>query len=112
MVLGIGLNVEIAEDQFPPELRDTATSLLIAGGARPVSDLLGSLLNALDRWTAAAHDEVLGAWRERDALHGSRIAWEGGEGTAAGVDDSGALLGDTGSGRVALDAREVHLRRG
>ena len=35
VVLGIGINVDIPEDRFPPELRETATSLLIADGARP-----------------------------------------------------------------------------
>ena len=30
-------------------------------------------------------------------------------GTAAGIDDSGALLVDTDDGRVALQAGEVHL---
>ena len=108
-VLGIGLNVDITEDQFPPELRDTATSLLIADGARPVEELLGLLVDALGRWLEAPPADVLSAWRERDALKGERIGWEGGQGVAAGIDDSGALLVDTDDGRIALDAGEVHL---
>ena len=59
------------------------------------------------RWLVAA--DVLAAWRERDALQGRPIGWEGGGGTAAGIDDSGALLVDTAEGRVALQAGEVHL---
>ena len=103
-MLGIGLNVDVAE--FPPELRDTATSLGIAGGVEPV---LSSLLGALGRWLDAPAAEVLAAWRQRDALKGERVGWGEGEGVAAGIDDSGALLVDSDTGRVALDAGEVHL---
>src|SRR3954447_7540896 len=50
-VLGIGLNVAIRPDDFPPELRDTAGTL-----GREPSDLeptLNELLRALERWLAA-----------------------------------------------------------
>ena len=110
-VLGIGLNVNVEEDHCPPELRETATSLLIADGERPVEDVLGLLLDALRRWLAAPPEDVLLAWRERDALKGERIGWGGPSGVAAGIDDSGALLVDTDDGRVTLDAGEVHLAK-
>jgi BirA family biotin operon repressor/biotin-[acetyl-CoA-carboxylase] ligase len=112
LALGIGLNVDIPEDEFPPELRETATSLLIADGERPLSELLALLLDALERWLEAPPADVLSAWRERDALKGEPIGWGGGSGVAAGIDDSGALLVDTDDGRVALDAGEVHLTKG
>jgi len=109
-VLGIGLNVSISAEQLPDELRDTATSIAASGGGRHrVEDLLKTLLTVLDRRLGQKPAEVLGAWRERDALLGSAISWGGGEGVAAGVDYSGALLVDTADGRVALDAGEVHL---
>jgi BirA family transcriptional regulator, biotin operon repressor / biotin---[acetyl-CoA-carboxylase] ligase len=112
VVLGIGVNVDIPEDDFPPELRETATSLLIADGARPLEELLGVLVDALGRWLEAPAEDVLSAWRERDALKGQPIGWgEDGSGVAAGIDDTGALLVDTDSGRVTLDAGEVHLVR-
>ena len=72
--------------------------------------MLEALLPALDRRLSDAPARLLEAWRGRDALRGSRISWRDGEGTAAGVDDTGALLVDTGAGRVALQAGEVHLR--
>jgi BirA family biotin operon repressor/biotin-[acetyl-CoA-carboxylase] ligase len=110
-VLGIGLNVGIEE--FPPELRDTATSLRLAGATLSSADALSALLTALNRWLPRPADEVLAAWRSRDALLGRTVRWQNGrkEGTAAGVDDSGALLVDTPDGRVSLDAGEVHLER-
>ena len=55
--------------------------------------------------------EVLAAWRDRDGLLGERVQWAEGEGEAAGIDDSGALLVETGGGQVVLDAGEVHLLR-
>ena len=58
-----------------------------------------------------AADEVLAAWRERDALLGAPVAWDGGRGTAAGITDGGALRVETDAGIVELDAGEVHLRR-
>lgn len=111
-VLGIGLNVSTAAEELPPELRDTATSVAAAGGgAHRIEEVLGPLLTALDRRLGQKPAEVLAAWRERDALHGSAVSWDEGEGVAAGVDDSGALLVDTAGGRVTLDAGEVHLSR-
>ena len=112
-VVGIGLNVLTPPEAFPEELRDTATSLAAAApDARlSVRDCLGALLAALDRRLEAEPEEVLAAWRERDALRGERIAWGEGEGVAAGVDDAGSLLVDTDSGRLALGAGEVHLER-
>jgi BirA family biotin operon repressor/biotin-[acetyl-CoA-carboxylase] ligase len=108
-VLGIGLNVAIRPDDFPPELRDTAGTL-----GRAPADLeptLRQLLEALDRWLDADQETVIAAWRARDALEGRRIEWADGAGKAVGIDDAGRLLVGTSSGTVALDAGEVHLSR-
>jgi BirA family biotin operon repressor/biotin-[acetyl-CoA-carboxylase] ligase len=111
-VIGIGLNVTAGADAFPPELRDTATSLHAASASRPtVAETIETLLPALGARLDTPQDELLDAWRARDALRGRRIAWNGGEGVAAGIDDSGALLVETGDGLATLDAGEVHLRR-
>ncbi len=109
-VLGVGLNVLIRE--FPGELAETATSLLLesSDAESPSPELLlRELLLGLERRLGEDPAAVLDAWRGRDALHGSGVSWNGGEGTAAGIDDSGALLVDTSKGRMALDAGEVHL---
>ncbi|HEX2414450.1 MAG TPA: biotin--[acetyl-CoA-carboxylase] ligase [Thermoleophilaceae bacterium] len=106
-VLGIGLNV--LTTGFPPELEGIATSLTLAGSDLTVEEVLAALLHELDRWLRRPHDRVLAAWRERDALRGGPVRWGGGQGTAAGIDSSGALLVDTPGGRVVLDAGEVHL---
>jgi BirA family transcriptional regulator, biotin operon repressor / biotin---[acetyl-CoA-carboxylase] ligase len=101
-VLGVGVNVSDA----PP--LEHATSL---GSAIGTEELLERLLLALDDWLSRPLPEVLAAWRSRDALVGETVRWQHGSGKAVGIDESGALLVDTGSGRVALQAGEVHLLR-
>ncbi|MEX1141532.1 MAG: biotin--[acetyl-CoA-carboxylase] ligase [Thermoleophilaceae bacterium] len=105
-VLGIGVNTGV--HRFPHELREIATTLTL--DAPDV--LLAPLVSELGRWTAAGSDEVLAAWRGRDAVDGSPVRWQDGEGIARGVDDSGSLLVETANGeRIALGAGEVHLLR-
>jgi BirA family transcriptional regulator, biotin operon repressor / biotin---[acetyl-CoA-carboxylase] ligase len=105
-IVGIGLNTGVRE--FPEELRETATTLHLSSPEVAVEPLLP----ALDRWLAADQADILAAWRARDALLGSTVRWQDGEGTARGVDDSGSLLVETATGElVALGAGEVHLQR-
>jgi BirA family transcriptional regulator, biotin operon repressor / biotin---[acetyl-CoA-carboxylase] ligase len=108
-VLGIGLNV--TTEDFPAGLH--ATSLRLAGASATVDQALVALLDALQLWLPRPAPDVLAAWRSRDALAGRSVRWANGArtGTAAGVDDGGALIVDTPDGRVALDAGEVHLER-
>jgi BirA family biotin operon repressor/biotin-[acetyl-CoA-carboxylase] ligase len=105
-VVGIGLNTGVGE--FPDDLRETATTLHLPSPEAALAPLLA----ALDRWLAADRADILAAWRIRDALLDQPVRWQDGEGTARGIDDSGALLVDTPSGRrVTLDAGEIHLQR-
>jgi BirA family biotin operon repressor/biotin-[acetyl-CoA-carboxylase] ligase len=112
-VIGLGLNVSTAQDEVPEELRETATSLAAAAAAPPppLDELLERICERLAELIDAPAAEVLHAWRARDALEGTEIAWDGGSGTARGIDDDGSLLVDTADGRVALAAGEVHLGR-
>jgi BirA family biotin operon repressor/biotin-[acetyl-CoA-carboxylase] ligase len=104
-VLGIGVNV--APTEFPPELADTAGTL----GRDDVEVVLSELLAALETRLSQPRVDVLTALRERDALLGKPVRWQGGEGTAAGIDDSGALLVTLPDGTTtALAAGEVTLR--
>jgi BirA family biotin operon repressor/biotin-[acetyl-CoA-carboxylase] ligase len=110
-VIGIGLNVLTRE--FPPELSEIATSLALAGRDTSVAAARDAVVGALGRWLQAPDAELLSAWRARDALRGEHVRWSGGEGSAAGISDSGALVVETPAGaRLELDAGEVHLMRG
>ncbi len=106
-VIGVGLNVAIEPDEFPAELREAAVSL---GGGASVESALAALNDSLARWTSSEPEQVLAAFRERDALRGETVSWSGRSGTAAGVDERGNLIVETEDGeRLALGAGEVHL---
>jgi BirA family biotin operon repressor/biotin-[acetyl-CoA-carboxylase] ligase len=129
-VIGIGLNLTISPTEFPPELREIAVSISTAsagsqGGSRRslpavaptgpslTPHLATEVLNRhLATWVEAEPQEVLKSWRQRDALRGREVAWDGGSGVADGVDDRGYLLVVTpGGDRIAVGAGEVHLTR-
>ena len=108
-VLGIGVNVSTRA--FPGELSEIATSLALAGVSLSRDQVLPALLGRLERWLSADAAEVLEAWRERDALLGAPVSWNGGRGRGAGITEAGALRVETDAGTVELDAGEVHLER-
>jgi BirA family biotin operon repressor/biotin-[acetyl-CoA-carboxylase] ligase len=107
-VIGVGLNLSVAPDEFPDDLKWPAASL--GGGIEP-PQARRTLDAALGRWIEADRNDVLAAWRDRDALRGREVAWDGGAGVADGVEDSGDLVVVAAGGdRVVLGAGEVHLR--
>lgn len=106
-VAGFGLNVALAPHDFPPELRDRATTLGL--GSDAIEPTLARLMSALERWLSAPEADVLEAVRAYDALFGQPVSWAGGAGRGAGIDDDGRLLVREGERQVALDAGEVHL---
>jgi BirA family biotin operon repressor/biotin-[acetyl-CoA-carboxylase] ligase len=102
LLLGIGINV--GQREFPPELRGAATSLLLSTGvAHDQSRLLAAMLEALDRrydeWLRDGFAGLRDEWRRRASTLGERVRIsDGREGVAVDVDDTGALLVDTGRG--------------
>lgn len=98
-VAGIGINVTGDPDRFPPELRDRATTLEAAAGARRLSraELAGAILRNLRQLTDPVPDRIPDAVARElerlDVLRGRRIRTSTGvEGRGAGIDSSGALL--------------------
>ena len=106
-VIGVGLNVSLAPDDFPEELQETSASI---GMGIEAGEALAALNRELGRWVDAPRDEVLAEYRRRDGLRGREIEWAEGSGTAAGIADDGNLLVRTAAGEVSLGAGEVHLR--
>ncbi|HEX3693312.1 MAG TPA: biotin--[acetyl-CoA-carboxylase] ligase [Solirubrobacteraceae bacterium] len=107
-IVGIGVNVAVAPEQLPGELRARAATL----GRTPaaIEPLLAGVLAALAQWLREPAQSVLERWRSLDALRGREVGWDGGHGVAQGIDGDGRLLvrlqdGDT----VALSAGDVHL---
>ena len=101
VVLGIGVNLNMSADQFPPDLRYPATSLALELGA-PVArtGFCRALLEELDELYALYQSRgfvaIREAWQAYFTLLGQRVAIEGinqrQEGTVAGLDQDGALL--------------------
>ena len=119
-VLGIGINVNNRPQEFPHELRETATSLYAAGGAEldrisVAESLLRQLEHWLDQLRAERFEDVLRAWRARFRWTGRRVRVGGPgvarpfEGRVIGIDAEGALLLETAAGAQRVLAGDVSL---
>jgi BirA family transcriptional regulator, biotin operon repressor / biotin---[acetyl-CoA-carboxylase] ligase len=108
IVLGMGVNAALDVRDLPEELRASAGTL--GRSSRELEAVLAELLAALSERLAAPLGVVLGDLRTRDALRDREVAWAGGSGVGAGIDDAGRLLVRVGDRVVALEAGEVHLR--
>lgn len=120
VVLGIGLNVHQRPEDFPPELRATATSLAIELGADPDrTSLCAALLERLAAWYRRFLAEGFGParveWLARNVTLGRHVRASGPGGTVSGLavdlDLAGALLIRLPDGRLApVTGGEVTLR--
>jgi BirA family biotin operon repressor/biotin-[acetyl-CoA-carboxylase] ligase len=119
VLLGIGLNLNLAANDIPLELRDKATSVLITTG-REVDrvQLAAKLFDVLDLRYYAAELEGFGAVRplyERYfALNGRRVTVIDGDTTTSGIvrgiDADGALILETGDGSTRVLTGDVSLQ--
>jgi BirA family biotin operon repressor/biotin-[acetyl-CoA-carboxylase] ligase len=112
-VIGVGINLAIAADEFPEDLRWPATSLGHGVTAAPMREALDA---ALTRWVAADPALVRERFATRDALRDRELSWSGGgggSGVGAGIDERGNLLvRESGGELVALGSGEVQLTLG
>jgi BirA family biotin operon repressor/biotin-[acetyl-CoA-carboxylase] ligase len=117
VVVGLGLNLAQRAEDFPPALRERASSLCLEGfDPVPTAETAAAAVN--ERLTAAYlafqngdRDFLREGLRARFLLRGARVrvAWPGGgaEGTAVDVGSAGELILQTAEGRRALVAGEV-----
>jgi BirA family biotin operon repressor/biotin-[acetyl-CoA-carboxylase] ligase len=114
------VNVNVRADDFPPELRGEATSILIERGEpAPRALFAAACLAGLEAWVDAHAEEGFGpirtAWRERSATLGREVVVraDGREltGVAEDIDDRGALLVRTAAGVERVLAGDVALVR-
>lgn len=109
VVLGIGVNLNMGSDQFPPDLRYPATSLAMASG-KPVSrlDFTRALLVETDRlyqlFLEQGSAPVFKAWTALCDLTGQPVRVDCTRfevtGTMIGLADDGALLVRTAAGKI------------
>jgi len=105
VILGLGINLRPAA--YPPELGDRATSIetelgRVVDAGLVLSETLAAFHPLFDRLATGDRGHVLACWRElAPSSHGALVEWTtpAGErrGTAAGIDDAGALLVKVGS---------------
>lgn len=118
-VLGIGVNVNWRVDDMPDDISERATSLAsLAGGDVDRVALLSDLLDALDEEVSAveAGRSPLDRYRRACVTLGAEVTVDTPAGLVRGravaLDDIGALVVDTDSGRVSLSSGEVLSVRG
>ncbi len=97
VVIGLGLNVNSVEADFPPELRDKVTSVRCLTGAdndpaEIAESFLERMINLYDQSKVDGFDPVIGLWSRKWAHRGCVISRSGIEGTAEGIDELGALM--------------------
>jgi BirA family biotin operon repressor/biotin-[acetyl-CoA-carboxylase] ligase len=118
VLLGIGLNLNLAADDVPPEIRERAISVLIATGRRcdrvAVANSLFTRLNIrYDETVTTGFAAVRPAWERYSGLTGKRVtvvdAGTREEGVVTGIDADGALLLDTTNGMRRIIAGDVTL---
>jgi BirA family biotin operon repressor/biotin-[acetyl-CoA-carboxylase] ligase len=120
VVVGIGVNVNAREEDFPEALRGQVTSILLERGQTAPRALfaaacLASLEGWLDRHAEEGFAPVRAAWRERSVTLGQQVQvrTDGGDvaGLAEDIDEGGALLVRTSEGLERLHSGDVSLLR-
>jgi BirA family biotin operon repressor/biotin-[acetyl-CoA-carboxylase] ligase len=116
-VIGVGLNLRMPDRLEARIGRAVAAAPWLARMERDtlMAALLEALAGAMQQFAAQGFSAFRARWDRLHAWRGQpvRIVDQGvtlQQGTAAGVDDSGRLLLDTGAGRVAVLAGDVSLR--
>jgi BirA family biotin operon repressor/biotin-[acetyl-CoA-carboxylase] ligase len=116
VVIGIGVNV--LETEFPPELRQTATSIALAGGkVTDRSAVLCAILEELEQSYPMLDDKkgdaLIAAWSARSMMLGAaiEIAQDGRvvRGTASGIADDGRLVVENEEGTHYIVAGDASL---
>jgi BirA family transcriptional regulator, biotin operon repressor / biotin---[acetyl-CoA-carboxylase] ligase len=120
VVVGVGVNVNARREDFPAELQDQATSVLLERGEpAPRALFAAACLTALEGWVDVHAEQgfapIRAAWRERSVTLGRevRVLADGRDvvGTAIDIDDQGALLVRTEAGTERILAGDVQLLR-
>lgn len=122
VVIGIGLNVAMSEQQagvIDQAWTTVGEGLRAVGRAVPsrselAAVLIGTLLDGLEQFTADGFASFATEWSALDMTRGNAVTITGAsealEGVARGVDIDGALLVETAQGTRAVHAGDVSLR--
>ena len=119
VVAGLGVNLTTREADFPPEVRESASSVLLSGGEVPDAErLLHLILKRIAFWYkeyetsgfGAVRDEWLGLCDNLGERVSVRVADETFSGKNNGIDETGRLLLEKADGSTQrITSGEVEL---
>ena len=116
VVLGIGVNVNQTRMELPGNGRTPAGSMrTVDGTRRERAPILATLLERLelqyDRWCEGGIDALYDTLGARDFLRGRKVAVNGTNGYATGIDRQGRLGIDVGGEHRLVESGEVSYER-
>jgi BirA family biotin operon repressor/biotin-[acetyl-CoA-carboxylase] ligase len=121
VVLGIGVNLNAPARAFPPELRETATSVLLATGTRVdrprfAAALCATLEAVYDRVVRDGFATIASEWESYSCLTGREVTVDcsgrRSTGTVRGIDPVGRLVLDGANGEERIMAGDVSIVNG
>lgn len=117
VVCGIGINVN--DKDFPPEISHRATSMYLESGQKYTrNEIIARLLNEFEgvykKFLEGGLTAVLDDYKKSCVTLGREVSVifkkETVAGRAVDIDDSGALIVETDSGRITVNSGEVSVR--
>lgn len=118
VLLGIGINLNLAREEIPEDLRDKATSVLVATGkacdrAAFAAELFSRLDTRYMETLSGGFAALRPAWERYSALTGRRVTVVEGQsrlcGTVLGIESDGALLLETKGRTVRILTGDVSI---
>lgn len=78
VILGIGINVNLKQDDFPKELQDIASSLLLSTGkyvscAEVLRKVLGEISFLYEEWLTYGPESLLTLWKKYNCILGKKV---------------------------------------
>ena len=116
-ILGIGINCLQSKGDFPPELRDMATSLAMHTKRCDPAALAAALIRRLQQMDGQLHErkQIMVSYKTRCVTLGKEVSWMAGDtlhhGTALDLDENGGLVLQLSDGTQKIAAfGEVSIR--
>lgn len=113
IIIGMGINFSIPQENYPEELREKATSLFPDGKATTTRNQL--IINIWNRFfdLLAEQTTYLDSYRKKSFVLGKKITFKRKDqlylGTAVAITDIGELVVDLGDEKVTLSSGEISL---